>query len=135
MISLEDKELLQLFDTFQKTRQQIVERLRSHGGPVTSSYTFTEGDRTDVSLDELFGDRSDLLVIHNMGRHCRWCTLWADGLNGLLDHMEARTAVVLVNGDEPSSSTGVCRWSQLEVSHDPGRQRSVHQRSALRPRS
>ena len=62
----EDKELLQLFDTFQKTRQQIVERLRSHGGPVTSSYTFTEGDRTDVSLDELFGDRSDLLVIHNM---------------------------------------------------------------------
>ena len=99
---MEDKELHQLFDTFQTTRQQIVERLRSHGGPVTAPYTFTEGERTDVSLDELFGDRRDLLVVHNMGRHCRWCTLWADGLNGLLGHLQARTAVVLVNGDNPA---------------------------------
>lgn len=98
----QDEELGKLFDTFQDTRRQIVERLRSHGGPITKAYTFTEGDRTDVTLDELFDDRKDLLVIHNMGRHCRWCTLWADGLNGLLDHLEARTAVVLINADPPN---------------------------------
>lgn len=97
----QDQELLQLFDTFQQTRQKLVERLRTHGGPVTAPYVFTEGERSDVSLDDLFGDRRDLLVIHNMGRHCRWCTLWADGLNGLLDHLQARTAVVLMNGDDP----------------------------------
>ena len=29
-----------------------------------------------------------LLMIHNMGEACRYCTLWADGFNGFLPHLE-----------------------------------------------
>lgn len=54
-----------------------------------------------VSLSALFGDRRDLLVIHNMGRRCDYCTLWADGFNGIVDHLEDRAAFVVVSPDAP----------------------------------
>ncbi len=56
-----------------------------------------------VTLGELFGTRQDLIVIHNMGRKCPYCTMWADGLNGLLPHLENRAAVALVSPDEPET--------------------------------
>ena len=52
-----------------------------------------------VSLLELFRDKDDLLVIHNMGRSCVYCTMWADGLVSSLPHIEDRTAVVVVSPD------------------------------------
>jgi predicted dithiol-disulfide oxidoreductase (DUF899 family) len=58
---------------------------------------------TAVALSELFGDRSDLLVIHSMGHECSYCTLWADGFNGLLPHLESRAAVALVSPDDPET--------------------------------
>lgn len=36
-----------------------------------------------------------------MGQACRFCTLWADGFNGFLPHLESAMAVVLVSKDEP----------------------------------
>jgi predicted dithiol-disulfide oxidoreductase (DUF899 family) len=54
-----------------------------------------------TSLRELFGEREKLLVIHNMGQGCRYCTLWADGINAFLPHLESTLAVVLVSGDDP----------------------------------
>ena len=54
-----------------------------------------------TTLSELFAGRDRLLVIHNMGQGCRYCTLWADGFNGLLPHLEAALAVVLVSKDAP----------------------------------
>ncbi len=66
-------------------------------------YALEGPDGQTVTLAELFGDRSDLMVIHNMGRGCPYCTLWADGLNGLLPHMENRAAVVLVSKNDPQT--------------------------------
>lgn len=54
-----------------------------------------------VGLRELFGRRNQLLVIHNMGQGCRYCTLWADGLNGLVPHIESALSLVLVSRDDP----------------------------------
>jgi len=55
----------------------------------------------ETSLRELFGEQSRLLMIHNMGQGCRYCTLWADGFNGLVAHLESALAVVLVSPDPP----------------------------------
>lgn len=55
----------------------------------------------EVSLIDLFGDKDQLLVIHNMGQGCRYCTLWADGFNGFLPHLESAMSVVLVSKDSP----------------------------------
>jgi len=49
-------------------------------------YTFRRADGRSVRLFELFGDKADLFVIHNMGQSCPYCTLWADGFNGAYAH-------------------------------------------------
>lgn len=63
-------------------------------------YTFQTQDG-EATLRDLFGGRDKLLAIHNMGQGCRYCTLWADGFNGLLPHLESAMAVVLVSKDPP----------------------------------
>ncbi len=59
----------------------------------------------DVHLSEAFGDQRDLVVVHNMGRSCPYCTMWADGFNGMLSHLEDRAAFVLVSPDAPDAQT------------------------------
>ena len=58
-----------------------------------------------VKLSQLFGAQNDLVVLHNMGKGCRYCTLWADGLNGLLPHLASRTAFVVCTPDSPETQS------------------------------
>lgn len=77
----------------------------------------------EVSLLELFGERDTLFAIHNMGQGCRYCTLWADGFNGLVPHLEDKAALVLMSKDAPelqrrfANSRG---WKFRMVSHGGG---------------
>ena len=64
------------------------------------NYTFAS-QNGELSLLDLFGDKERLLLIHNMGQGCRYCTLWADGFNGFLPHLESAMAVALVSKDPP----------------------------------
>lgn len=54
-----------------------------------------------VLLSSLFGRQETLIVIHNMGAGCRYCTLWADGFNGIYEHLRSRAAFVVVSPDRP----------------------------------
>jgi predicted dithiol-disulfide oxidoreductase (DUF899 family) len=56
-----------------------------------------EGPRV---LSSFFRDKSEMFLIHNMGKKCSYCTLWADGLIGLSGHLQDRAALLLVNGDD-----------------------------------
>lgn len=76
-----------------------------------------------TSLLALFAGRDRLLVIHNMGEGCRYCTLWADGLNGLLPHLEDAMAVVLVSKDPPQTQRRLAQdrgWRFRMASHGGG---------------
>lgn len=55
----------------------------------------------EVRLSQLFAGHESLLVIHNMGQRCRYCTLWADGINGFLPHLESVMGVALLSKDPP----------------------------------
>ncbi len=70
-------------------------------GAEVPNYTFSTLTG-DASLLDLFAGRDTLLLIHNMGQGCRYCTLWADGFNGFLPHLESVMSVVLVSRDEPA---------------------------------
>ncbi|MFT4540970.1 MAG: peroxiredoxin [Planctomycetota bacterium] len=72
-------------------------RLANRGDEVRE-YGFTT-TTSDVRLSDLFGDHDKLLVIHNLGQGCRYCTLWADGFSGILSHLESAMSVVLVSKD------------------------------------
>ena len=66
------------------------------------NYSFTTRDGKPTSLKALFGDKDELLVIHNMGKSCVYCTMWADGLNGMKHIIEDRVNIVLTSPDEAS---------------------------------
>jgi predicted dithiol-disulfide oxidoreductase (DUF899 family) len=52
-----------------------------------------------VRLSDLFGDKADLILIHNMGVGCTSCTMWADGFNGVYEHLASRAAFVVASPD------------------------------------
>ncbi len=74
-------------------------------------------------LSELFGAHDDLLLVHNMGRTCAYCTLWADGFVGLLPHLTRRTAFVLVTPDTPEAQRefAASRGWPFVLASDPSR--------------
>lgn len=65
-----------------------------------SDYTFTTIDG-EVQLSSLFGDKESLFMIHNMGISCHYCMLWADGFNGVADHLLDRASFVISSPDSP----------------------------------
>lgn len=54
-----------------------------------------------TDLASLFCGKDILFAIHNMAQGCRYCTLWADGLDGFLPHLDSQYAVVLLSKDTP----------------------------------
>ena len=64
------------------------------------NYSFATANG-ETSLDDLFGNKNSLMVIHNMGQGCRFCALWADGFNGFVPHLESALALLLVSRDAP----------------------------------
>lgn len=73
-----------------------------------------------VRLSQLFGTKKDLFVIHNMGSSCPYCTLWADGYNGLYQHIASRAAFVVSSPDPPNVQRAFARrrgWRFPMVSH------------------
>ena len=63
-----------------------------------ADYRFAGADGP-VRLSELFGDKDTLFVIHNMGKSCSHCTMWADGFNGVFEHLRDRAAFVVSSPD------------------------------------
>lgn len=62
-----------------------------------------------VRISEMFGDKDDLILVHNMGAGCPFCTMWADEFNGALRHLENRAAFVVVSPDRPSVQQSLTR--------------------------
>ncbi len=80
--------------------KQLADLRAENPGIDVKNYTF-DTLNGQVTLLELFADKDKLLVIHNMGQGCRYCTLWGDGLNGFVPHIESTMALALVSKDEP----------------------------------
>jgi predicted dithiol-disulfide oxidoreductase (DUF899 family) len=73
-----------------------------------------------VRLSALFGDQDTLFVIHNMGQSCPYCTLWADGFNGVYHHLSNRAAFVVSSPDTPEKQQQFAasrNWKFPMVSH------------------
>jgi len=89
------------YQEMQAARDRLTELQRQLPGEEFEDHMLTNGSRR-VRLSELFGGKDDLLVVHNMGKQCPYCTLWADGFNGVLQHIENRAAFVVVSPDDPA---------------------------------
>lgn len=94
------EEIVKIEKQLYELTMQLNELRKTSQGTEVQNYTFSTLDG-DVRLLDLFGDKDRLLLIHNMGQGCRYCTLWADGFNGFLPHLESAMSVVLVSKDPP----------------------------------
>lgn len=91
----------------EKEVAEAIERLRQLriGAPAEKvrDYELLDRKGSTVMLSSLFGEKSDLIVIHNMGSSCAYCTMWADGFNGSLDMIQDRAAFAVVSPDSPET--------------------------------
>ena len=95
---------------------------KNERGEPVKNYAFETIEGSATLLD-LFAGRDTLLAIHNMGQACRYCTLWADGINGFLPHLESAMSVVLLSKDLPETQRRFAnsrQWRFRMASHGGG---------------
>lgn len=101
-------------------RQQMREVQAAIEPQPVEDYVFQTLDGP-LALSDLFGDKSDLFVIHNMGTGCTSCTMWADGFNGVYDHLASRAAFVVSSPNTPAVQREFAAgrgWRFPMVSHE-----------------
>jgi predicted dithiol-disulfide oxidoreductase (DUF899 family) len=99
-----------------KLRKESADRLE------VPNYSFQTTTGT-TDLASLFCGKNILFAIHNMGQGCRYCTLWADGLNGFLPHLEDKFSVVQLSKDPPAVQQRFAHsqgWRYRMASHGGG---------------
>src|SRR5579871_3577004 len=95
-----DGEIERIEQEILRLKGELVKARRAAPAETVSDYTFVGPGAETVTLSSLFGDKRDLLVVHNIGRECPYCSLWADSMNGMLKHIQERTAFVLDSPDD-----------------------------------
>ncbi len=82
-------------------------------------YVF-EGWKGDIRLSKLFGEKDELILVSNMGKSCRYCTLWADNYNGIVKPLNDRAAFAVVSPDSvivQKEFAGSRGWNFRMASH------------------
>ena len=82
-------------------QKELSEARRQVEPEPVGDYQLTRSTGESVNLSDLFGDNDDLILIHNMGKGCVYCTLWADGFQGVLPHLQNRASFAVVSPDPP----------------------------------
>ncbi|XAL98092.1 DUF899 family protein [Phycisphaeraceae bacterium D3-23] len=109
-------------EALEKQIWELGEKLRAArqaAPPETVQDYIFESPGGPIALSELFADRDDLFVVHNMGKRCSYCTLWADGLNGLAAPLLDRAACVISSPDDPATQQAFAKsrgWTLPMVS-------------------
>ena len=89
------KELLEEEKALQKARDALARKRRElPWREISQDYVF-EGEHGQVSLAELFGDCSQLIIYHFMyhpewDEGCKSCSFWADQYDAAIPHLKAR---------------------------------------------
>jgi predicted dithiol-disulfide oxidoreductase (DUF899 family) len=66
-----------------------------------ADYDLKDWNNNPIKLSTMFGDKNILIVVHNMGKRCSYCTLWADGFNGTQYYTERTAGFVVISPDAP----------------------------------
>lgn len=94
-------EITRLAREVHDAKARLRDAIRRFGPEPVDDWRLKGLDGAELRLGALFGGRKDLLVWHNMGRKCVYCTLWADSLRGYAEHLADRAALVLCSPDPP----------------------------------
>lgn len=113
------KRLAELRQRIAETRREMRTLQKTIDPQEVNDYSFAT-PQGEMRLLQLFDDKQDLFVIHNMGSSCPYCTLWADGYNGVYDHLASRAAFLVSSPDAPEVQQRFAKsrgWKFPMVSH------------------
>jgi len=97
-----EKKLQKLEEDIRGSRNKMIKVLSKLGkmNEVTD-YELKDWNGNPIKLSAIFGNKNDLVLVHNMGKSCSYCTLWADGFNGTQYFTEKQAGFVVVSPDPP----------------------------------
>ncbi len=111
-----EKQLQTLEKKLRATEARLADLKRQWGQGAVKDYTLAGPGGRKVKLSSAFGRQQWMVLVHNMGQSCPYCTLWADGFNSLWQHIERgiagqtkRAACVVVSPDEPAAQARFAR--------------------------
>lgn len=96
-----EKELMEIENQIESIRKKKIELNSKLAAMDVKEYTLKDREGKDIKLTELFGDKNYLILIHNMGKGCPYCTMWADGFKDTYKEIEKKASFVLVSPDSP----------------------------------
>src|SRR5882724_10529079 len=102
MLRSRAKDLVKAEKGLAAARTKVAKLRRKQPQELVQDYVFKDQAGKPVRLAQLFGAKKELILVHNMGTHCRYCTLWADGFTGLVKHLENRAAFAVESADTPA---------------------------------
>ena len=95
------RELLDAEKAFQAARDELATKRRAlPWRTIRTDYVF-EGESGRRSLNDLFGEQSQLVIYHFMyhpdwDEGCKSCSFWADSYDGMIPHLKARDVAFAV---------------------------------------
>ncbi|MCC6865817.1 MAG: DUF899 family protein [Ignavibacteria bacterium] len=96
-----EKKLNKLHEEIIELRKKYIKLTSKISRMDVEDYIFKDREGNDKKLSEMFGDKEHLIIIHNMGKSCSYCTLWADGFSGVSYFIEKKTSFALISPDAP----------------------------------
>ncbi|MEO8209784.1 MAG: DUF899 family protein [bacterium] len=96
-----ETELQDIEKQIERMRKKRIELNSKLADMNVNDYTLKDREGKDVKLSEMFGDNKNLILVHNMGRACSYCTMWADGFKDTYKEIEKKAPFVLVCPDSP----------------------------------
>ncbi|MDM5318302.1 DUF899 family protein [Fictibacillus sp. b24] len=108
MIVYETEKEIELLEKeiFEK-KAKLIELKKTVPQQQVENYHFLNSNNSTVTLLDLFGESDELMIIHNMGQSCSYCTMWADGFSGVYHHIKRKAPFYLSSPDVPEVQTRV----------------------------
>lgn len=100
-----EKEIDSLEQELMKKKKDLANLRTSLPNLEVENYFFKDENGKEISLFSLFQEKDELVLIHNMGKSCSYCTMWADGFNGVFPHLSNKAAFVVASPDDPESQS------------------------------
>lgn len=97
-----EKDILQLEEEIFAKQKELTELRRTAPATEVSDYIFKDKNGIEKKLSELFDEKNEIMIVHNMGRGCSYCTLWADEFNGVAHHLHNRLPFFISSPDDVS---------------------------------
>jgi len=98
-----DKQIDDLEYQLQDIKGKLAELRRQRPREEVQDYKLFDCEGREAALSSLFGEHGKLILVHNMGRQCSYCTMWADGFTGMLPYLQSRAAFVVTSPDRPDA--------------------------------